>query len=313
MSLIPVIAVVGPTASGKTRLAVDIAIKYGGEVVSADSMQIYKDMDVGTAKPSKEEMRGIRHHLIGFVEPDAAYSVAEYVKDARGAIRDIYSRGKVPVVAGGTGLYVDSLLSNIQFGETRRDEKLRVRLSEIAKEKGGGALLDMLSAFDPETASSLHPNNLGRIIRAIEVYETTGQTMSQMRKESRLVPKIYNSCLIGLDFKDRRELYDRIDKRVDSMMERGLESEAAALMVKNSGRDSTAMQAIGYKEIIYALKTGGDIPGAVDKIKLSTHHYAKRQLTWFRRHEDIHWIEASQPYEKICRNVFDVIDKSCVL
>lgn len=313
MSLIPLVSVVGPTASGKTRLAIDIALKYGGEVVSADSMQIYKGMDIGTAKPDKAEMRGVPHHMMDFLDVGTDYSVAQYVRDAHAVIQDIHNRGKLPVVAGGTGLYIDSLISNISFAETVRDDKLRSDLEKLAAEKGGEALLNMLEGFDPETARTLHPNNIKRIIRAIEVYKTTGKTIAEMRKRSRQTPQIYKACLIGLNFKNRAELYRRIEMRVDLMMEQGLEKEVRTLLESGADMDSTAMQAIGYKEIAEAISKGESMAEAAEKIKLNTRHYAKRQLTWFRRNEQINWIEASLPYEKICQTAFEIIDKSGII
>lgn len=313
MPLIPIVAVVGPTASGKTRLAIDIAQNYGGEVVSADSMQIYQGMNIGTAKPDKDEMRGIPHHMMDFVNINSDYSVAQYVKDAHAVIAEIHSRGKLPVLAGGTGLYVDSLINNIKFDKTVRSEKLRAELKTIADEKGSEYLLKMLEEFDPQTAAALHPNNTGRIIRAIEVYKTTGETMTQMREKSRQTPKIYNACMLGLTFEDREKLYSRIDERVDQMMKTGLTEEVKNLLDNGAVMNSTAMQAIGYKEIAEAIQNSEKPETASEKIKLGTRHYAKRQLTWFRRNKDINWIEASMPYEKICQTAFDIIDNSCVI
>lgn len=307
--MIPLVAVVGPTASGKTRLAIDIAAKYGGEVVSADSMQIYKYMDIGTAKPTACEMRGVRHHMIGIIEPSENYSVAQYVNDAKRCIEDIKSRGKLPVLAGGTGLYVNSLVDNIKFGETNRDENLRRELSEISESKGGGALLKILREFDPEAADSLHPNNTGRIIRAIEVFKTTGTTMTEMREKSRQTPKIYNLCMIGLNFADRDLLYERINARVDSMIDSGLVDEVKKLLDAGISKDTTAMQAIGYKEIAAAQDGGLSMREAIETVKRESRRYAKRQLTWFRRDERINWIEAGISYEKICQQAFDIIDK----
>lgn len=309
MDLIPLVVVVGPTASGKTRLAIDIAAKYGGEVVSADSMQIYKYMDIGTAKPTCEEMLGVRHHMIDIVEPAENYSVAQYVSDAKKCIEDIDSRGSLPILAGGTGLYVNSLVDNIKFGETNRDDDLRKQLSEIAENKGGEALLKILREFDPETADSLHPNNLGRIIRAIEVYKTTGVTMTQMREKSRQTPKLYNLCMIGLNFDDRDLLYKRINTRVENMVDLGLAGEVQKLLDSGISRDTTAMQAIGYKEIAAALNGRISMQEAIEAVKRESRRYAKRQLTWFRRDKRINWIEASLPHEKICQQVFDIIDK----
>lgn len=313
MSLIPLVVVVGPTASGKTRLAIDIALKYDGEVVSADSMQIYKGMNIGTAKPREDEKRGVAHHMMDFVDADTDYSVAQYVKDAHAVILDIYSRGRLPVVAGGTGLYIDSLINNIEFAEIPRDNKLRNDLKLLAEEKGGVELLDILRRFDPETAAELHPNNIGRIIRAIEVYRTSGVTMTEMRKKSRQTAKIYNPCMIGLNFENRGELYQKINARVDAMMEMGLVSEVKDLLKKGVKMNATAMQAIGYKEIAEAIETGSDIGEAVEKIKLRTRRYAKRQLTWFRRNGDIKWIDASLPNEKIFQTALEIIDKSAIL
>jgi tRNA dimethylallyltransferase len=316
MSLIPIIVVVGPTASGKTRLAVDIALKYNGEVVSADSMQIYKGMDIGTAKPSKEEMRGVPHHMMDMVEPKTTYSVAQYVKDAHRVITDINARGRLPILAGGTGLYVNTLIDNIEFGETERDDGLRRQLGDIAAEKGGGALLEMLRGFDPQTAETLHPNNTGRIIRAIEVYKTSGMTMTQMREKSRRTPKLFKPCMIGLGFENRSVLYSRIDARVDAMMQAGLEGEVRELLKRGIDKNTTAMQAIGYKEIAQAIsegRTGSQLSEAVEEIKLGTRHYAKRQLTWFRRDTRISWIEAGQSNENICQNAFNLIENCEVI
>lgn len=313
MSLIPLVAVVGPTASGKTRLAVDIALRFGGEVVSADSMQIYKGMDIGTAKPSREEMRGVPHHMLDIVGPDEPYSVAQYVADAKKVIEDIHARGCLPVLAGGTGLYVSSLVDNVGFTKTERDDKLRESLAEKARLEGGEALLEQLREFDPRSAETLHKNNLGRIIRAIEVYRTTGVTMTEQRERSRRTPRLYRPCLIGLNFKDREKLYSRIDARVDAMMAAGLAGEVRSLLGRGIDEKTTAMQAIGYKELARAIKDGTDLSAAAKEIKLSTRHYAKRQLTWFRRDERIGWIEADADYENICQRAFDIIDKCQVI
>jgi tRNA dimethylallyltransferase len=313
MNLIPLIVVVGPTASGKTRLAIDIALKYGGEVVSADSMQIYKGMDIGTAKPAREEMRGVPHHMIDMVDPKTTYSVAQYVKDARDVIADINARGKLPVLAGGTGLYVNSLVDNVEFGKTVRDDELRRSLNDIASKNGGEALLGMLEEFDPQTAETLHPNNIGRIIRAIEVFKTTGETMTQMREKSRRTPRLYKTCMIGLGFADRRTLYRRTDARVDRMMGDGLEEEVRSLLKRGVDKQTTAMQAIGYKELARAVAGDTTVTEAVEAIKLGTRHYAKRQMTWFRRDARIKWIEADNLFEKISQNAFDIIDNCAAI
>jgi tRNA dimethylallyltransferase len=312
MSLIPLVAVVGPTASGKTRIAVDIALHYGGEVVSADSMQIYKGMQIGTAKPMPEEMCGVPHHMIDFVEPSRCYSVADYVDDAKLCISDIHGRGVLPILVGGTGLYVSSLIDNIKFGETVRDDGLRLELAGLAEKQGGEALIEILRGFDPQMAQILHPNNMGRIIRAIEVFKTTGVTMTEMQEKSRQTPPLYKLCIIGLCFADREVLYHRIDKRVDEMILAGLESEVRSLLDSGITRNTTAMQAIGYKEIAAAVKGEMSMDEAVETVKRETRRYAKRQMTWFRRDKRTNWLEAETSHEKNCQEAFNLIDK-CLL
>lgn len=313
--MIPLVAVVGPTASGKTDLAIAIAIKYGGEIISADSMQIYKTMDIGTAKPTIDEMRNIPHHMLDIVEPSRRFSVADYVVMARDVIKDVDARGKLPVLAGGTGLYVSSLVDNIEFGETETDQKLRIELEAAAREQGGQALLDKLAEFDPETAGKLHPNNVGRIIRAIEVYKTTGVAMSEMQRRSRSRPSPYKLCMIGLTCSDRAVLYGRINRRVDKMIESGLKDEVERLIKNGADKDCTSMQAIGYKEMAEHLRGMISFDEAVETIKRETRRYAKRQLTWFRRDTRIQWIDidTQDSYEKICKTAFNFIDKSNLL
>ncbi len=314
MEKIPVLAVIGPTASGKTKLAVFLARHYGGEVVSADSMQIYRGMAIGTAQPTEAEKQGVPHHLIGIKDPAEPCSVAEYVRLAGGAIEDIHARGLVPVVAGGTGLYADSLLSGLRFPETPRDEALRARLREKAEKEGGEALLAELAVFDPETAAVLHPHNLGRVIRAIEVFRTTGVTMAEMKRRAAAAPSPYRVCRIGLSFADRRALYARIDARVDAMMAAGLLDEAKALFARGEAvRSGTAMQAIGYKELAGFLRGETPLPDAVEAIKRATRRYAKRQMTWFRRDADTVWLEASADFQIICKQAARAIDNSGVL
>jgi tRNA dimethylallyltransferase len=313
MALIPLVVIAGPTATGKTRLAIDIAIKYNGEVVSADSMQIYRGMDIGTAKPTAQEMRGVPHHMIDIVDPGVCFSVADYVAQAKEVIADIHARGRLTVVAGGTGLYISSLVNNIDFTVDERDEALRAQLRETAAREGGQALLDLLAAFDPESASRLHPNNLGRVIRAIEVYQTTGLTMTELQKKSRELPPAYRCCKLGLFYNDRAALYDKINSRVDQMLEAGLVEEAASLMKMPDAENFTSMQAIGYKELAAYLGGTVSLQDAVDQIKRGTRRYAKRQMTWFRRDEEIHWVEASNKYENICKQAYEMIDKCALL
>lgn len=287
---IPVAAVVGPTASGKSRLAAELALRLGGEVISADSMQIYEGMDIGTAKPTAAEMRGVPHHLIGTVPLTHPFSVADYVAEAAKVIAQIRARGSLPVLTGGTGLYVRSLLQNIAFTESDRDGALRAALGEKAAREGAQALVEELARFDPESARRIHPNNIPRVIRAIEIYRTTGVTMTEQLRRSREAPSPYRSCVIGLDFQDRQTLYDRINRRVDEMMENGLLAEAEKIFRQEGAR--TAAQAIGYKELFPYLRGEITLSEAVEKIKCETRHYAKRQLTWFRRDEEIHWLPA---------------------
>ncbi|MGI5894440.1 MAG: tRNA (adenosine(37)-N6)-dimethylallyltransferase MiaA [Candidatus Merdivicinus sp.] len=288
----PVVAVMGPTASGKTALSIALAKNFDGEVVSADSMQIYKGMDIATAKPTPEEMDGIPHHLIGYVEPDEPYSLGRYVEDARRAIAEIHSRGKLPILCGGTGLYLDTLLDNRDIGETGSDPAVRAELSALAEEKGSEYLLSLLREFDPETASNLHPNNLTRIIRAIEVYRLSGITMAELQRKSRETQPIYSALRIGIAYHNRETLYQRINRRVDLMLEQGLLEETRHFV---DAKLSTSVQAIGYKELFPFLR--GEIPleTAVESLKQSTRRYAKRQLTWFRRDDRIYWVYPDDP------------------
>ena len=285
---IPMIAVVGPTASGKTALSIDLALQFDGEIVSADSKQIYRHMTVGTAAPDEKEKRGVPHHLMQFLAPDALFSVAEYVDLAGKCIREINARGKLPVLTGGTGLYVSSLLDNITFFENKSDPALRKELEELAAEKGNEFVLDELRKVDPELAQTLHPNNLGRVIRGIEAYRLTGITMSEQQRLSRQNPSPYDCCVIGLNYRDRQKLYDRIDKRVHVMMEKGLLDEIRQLIAM--GYSSTAAQAIGYKEFFDYLEGKGSLEEAIAKVQMESRRYAKRQLTWFRRDERVNWL-----------------------
>lgn len=283
-----IICVVGPTASGKTAYAIKLAKEQNGEIVSCDSMQIYKYMDIGTAKPTKEEQREVPHHMIDFVDPNTDYSVADFVKDATEVINDILSRGKTPVLCGGTGLYIDSVIGGIEFSEQKRDDEYRALLWNMAEEKGVDAVHDLLKEQDPQEAEKVHPNNIKRVIRALEICKTSGMTKTEADKLARKEPK-YNAEIIGL-MPDREILYERIDRRVDIMMQQGLLQEVELLIEKSIRRDSTAMQAIGYKELIEYIDGKCSLDEAVDKIKQESRRYAKRQLTWFRRNPDIIWI-----------------------
>lgn len=293
MQQIPVIAVVGPTASGKTALAVELARWKQSEIISADSMQVYRQMSIGTARPSPEEQQGVPHHLLGFLDLSETFSVADYVRLARTCILDLHKRGKIPVIVGGTGLYVRSLLENLSFAENDRDSKLREELTEKARIHGEQALVDELSGFDPDSAARIDPHNLPRLIRAIEIYRVTGRTMTQQLADSRKHPSPYHVCMIGLNFSDRQILYQRINQRVDDMLQNGLLEEAREVLAHPSAK--TAWQAIGYKE--FAPYFAGDVPleEAVETMKRETRRYAKRQLTWFRRDPAIRWI-----YPDVC-------------
>lgn len=289
---IRVIAIVGPTASGKTALGVEIAEAFEGEVVSADSMQIYKGMDIATAKPTQEEMRGVLHHLIGFLDKNISFSVADYVELAGNVIKDISLRGKLPVIVGGTGLYVSSLLDNIKFADIKSDSGLRKKLEDEAERRGNLYLFEKLKKVDPESAAELHPNNLVRVIRALEVYELTGKKLSLFKSESRREESPYDSVIIGLDYNDRQILYDRINKRVDIMVKNGLVEEAKAVF--DSCEMKTAGNAIGYKELIPYFNNEKSLEECISAIKQETRRYAKRQLTWFRKNAKINWLKLDE-------------------
>lgn len=300
---IPLLAVVGPTASGKTALAVELALRTGGEVISADSMQIYKGMDIGTAKPTVEEQKGVPHHLLDFLDSSQSYSVAQYVEEARCCIQEIYRRGHLPILAGGTGLYVSSLINHVQFVQEQTAPQMRETLQKRLEQEGVESLLEELRSYDPESAARLHPNNQKRILRAIEIYQTTGITMTEHIRKSRLRPSPYQHCVIGLDYRDRDILYQRIDRRVDQMIKQGLLEEARKVL--SSPYSSTAMGAIGYKELAPWVRGECSLQEAVDHLKQSTRRYAKRQLTWFCREEWVQWI-----YVDECENFEDIVKKS---
>ena len=288
MEKIPVIVVVGATASGKTALAVRLAKRYGGEVISADSMQIYQGMAIATAKPTEAEKEGIPHHLMDFLPVTETYSVARYVEEANRAAEAIAARGNVPIVVGGTGLYIDSLIDNIIFEDEPDNAAVRAALKARREKEGIEALYAELERIDPETAAQLHIANENRVLRALEVYELTGETISERRRRSRLRGSRFDAVWIGLDYRDRQLLYDRIDRRVDEMLARGLLEEAEAY-----GRlpeAATASQAIGYKELKGCFSGELTLAEATDNLKRATRRYAKRQLTWFRKNERIHWV-----------------------
>ena len=282
-----VIVVCGPTASGKTALAVELAKRFDAEIVSADSMQIYKEMNIGTAKPVEKEKRGIPHHMIDIVSVTEDYNVSRYVEDATECIDKIRASGKRVILAGGTGLYIDSLINNVNFSEIENDYEYREQLFSVAKDKGVLAVHKMLESVDKPSADRLHPNDLKRVIRALEVYKVCGRTMTEVQLES-VRKRKYNPTFIGLDFSERAVLYNRIEMRVLEMIKNGLLNEARSLL--DFDLSSTARAAIGYQEMFDFLNNKITFESAVGKICKRTRNYAKRQLTWFRKNKDINWL-----------------------
>ena len=285
-----ILCLAGPTASGKTALAVELAKDLNGEVVSCDSMQVYRRMDIGTAKPSPEEMQGIPHHMIDVAEPDEDFSVSRYCAMAAPIVDDIVARGKTAIIAGGTGLYMDSLIRGNDFAPFP-STGVRERLEAEADEVGLPAMLTRLREIDPDTADRVSDRK--RILRALEVYLETGETITEHNRKTRLIPPKYTPLWLGLDFADRGELYRRIDKRVDIMLEMGLMEEIRSLLDSGIPEKCTAMQAIGYKEFVNALEGREPLSQAVEEVKKASRHYAKRQLTWFRRNPAVHWLVRS--------------------
>ena len=285
-----VICVVGPTATGKTKMGVALAKRFGGEVVSVDSMQIYRGMTIGTAAPTAEEMDGVRHHMVAIADPAESWSVARFTEQADLCIGDILRRGKCPVLVGGTGLYLDSILSGRTFAPGHSGGEIRNSLqAELARE-GIESLYRQLREIDPETAARLPIRDEKRILRALEVYRETGETLTAHDARTRLRPPKYRACTIGLTFRDRADLYARIDRRVDTMVERGLLREVEALLQTGLPETATALQAIGYKQFLSVYRGDTPVSEAVAEVKLRSRQYAKRQLTWLRRKDDIHWL-----------------------
>ena len=298
-----VIAVGGPTASGKTALSVGLAKAFGGEIINADSMQIYKNLDVGTAKPSIEERQGVPHYLLDFLPPETPYSVADFTAAADPLIQEITARGKLPLVVGGTGLYITSLLNGTAFAPEKTDPAIRARLQERAEAEGGAALYAELQSIDPDYAAQVHPNNLPRVIRALELYAATGRRMSEERVNARPAEPPYRSLCLCLTCRDRAVLYDRIERRVNLMVENGVLAEAKQVY---DHRDTyrTAAQAIGYKEFFPYFEGTGSLDECTARLKQATRNYAKRQLTWFRRQNDAVWLYIDEE---------NVLDRACEL
>lgn len=284
-----VIVICGPTASGKTAMSIELAKKINGEIVSCDSMQIYKEMDIGTAKPTREEMQGIKHYMIDIISPDQRYSVADYKKDAKTAIREILKKGKTPIVVGGTGLYVDSLIYEIEYQDIKFDEEYRKKLEKQAKENGLNTLYKEAKKIDPEAILKISPNDKKRILRILEIYHATGMTKTEQEKKSREKEPEFDYKVYALNM-PREKLYERINLRVDLMIKQGLIKEVEEIYHKYS-EFPTAMQGLGYKEVVEYLKGNLTKEEMIEKIKQETRRYAKRQMTWFRKNKQTIWLD----------------------
>ncbi len=309
----PVIVVCGPTASGKTALAIELAKVYNGEVISADSMQIYQGLDISTAKPTAEEMQGIPHHLISFVPMDKGFSVADYVECARAVIDEVASRGKMPIIAGGTGLYINSLIDNVNFDNAVTDGAVRAKLMAEVDEFGCEAMHARLMDIDPLTAAAVSANNVIRVVRALEIFLITGLKFSEYKEQNKGKNSPYDVCMIGFNFEDRQALYNRIDQRVDIMMENGMLEECREVF--ENEQLSTACQAIGYKELVPYFEGDEELLYCISRIKQNSRRYAKRQLTWFRRDERINWIYLDNIilFEKIIDSAKKIVAKSKIM
>lgn len=286
----PLVILTGPTAVGKTALSIKLASEIGGEIISADSMQVYRQMDIGSAKIKPEEMGGIPHHLIDILEPEEEFNVCLFEKLALEAMEQIYERGHIPVVVGGTGFYIQALLYQIDFTEEETDTAFRDKLWRLGEEKGNHYLHELLRKVDPESAEEIHENNRKRVIRALEFYENSGKPISTHNKEQRQKTSAYNSCYFVLT-DDRKKLYERIESRVDQMLSKGLVDEVRTLKEQGCNASMVSMQGLGYKEILEYLDGRCSLLEAVEKIKKETRHFAKRQLTWFRREKDVIWLD----------------------
>ena len=309
----PLLVVAGPTASGKTALGIALAKEFDGEVISSDSMQIYKGLDISTAKPTIEEMDGVPHHLISVIDMNTEFSVADYVVLAKQKIDEVCAKGKLPILVGGTGLYINSLVDDVNFDNAETDGSVRKRLTEEMEQCGAEILYKRLEQIDPETAAIVPIQNTVRIIRALEVYELTGIKFSEYKKQNKGNGCPYNLCMIGLNYADRQKLYDRINLRVSIMAENGMVEECKAVF--DNEKLGTACQAIGYKELIPYFEGEASLDDCLDKIRLSSRRYAKRQLTWFRRDERINWInmDENNNFDKIMEICKKIVAKSKIL
>ena len=298
-----VIVICGPTASGKTALSIELAKKVNGEIISSDSMQIYKDMSIGTAKPTVEEMQEIKHYLIDFVEPNRRYNVAEYKEDAEKAIEEILEKGKTPIIVGGTGLYVDSLIYGIEYPEIKLDEKYRKQLEETVEKEGLQKLYEKAKKIDKLAMEKISPNDKKRIIRVLEIYKATGKTKTEQEIESRKKEIKYDYKVFAINM-DREKLYERINKRVDIMIEQGLIQEVKELL-KKYNEFPTAMQGLGYKEVVEYLEGNLTKEEMIEKIKMETRRYAKRQITWFKKNKQTIWIDGLEDRQKNIQNILE--------
>lgn len=305
----PLVILTGPTAVGKTALSIGLAQAINGEIISADSMQVYKYMDIGTAKITPEEMCGIRHYLVDEYEPDEEFNVTVFQKRAKEAMEEIYGRGRIPIVVGGTGFYIQALLYDIDFSEEENQDGYRKQLYSLAKEKGNEYLHQMLATVDPEYAAVIHPNNVKRVARALEFHHETGLRLSEHNEEQQEKESPYNFCYFVLT-NDRKVLYDRIDKRVDLMLQQGLADEVKSLQDKGYTKDMVSMQGIGYKELFDYLENKISLEEAVEQIKKDTRHFAKRQLTWFRREKQVAWMDY-QDYDNNQTAMLESMIKQC--
>ncbi|WP_367565734.1 tRNA (adenosine(37)-N6)-dimethylallyltransferase MiaA [Lacrimispora sp.] len=307
----PLIILTGPTAVGKTALSIRLAKAVGGEIISADSMQVYRHMDIGSAKITKEEMEGVPHHLIDVLNPDEEFNVTTFQQMAKKAVEEIYSRGRIPIVAGGTGFYIQALLYDIDFTENGEDTSIRDQLEALGKEKGAGFLHDMLKDIDPEAAKEIHANNQKRVIRAIEYYRQTGEPISEHNKRERQKQSPYDFLYYVVNT-DRNVLYERIDRRVDLMVQQGLVNEVEQLKAMGCTRDMVSMQGLGYKEILDYLQGAATLEEAVYILKRDTRHFAKRQLTWFKRERDVRWLnlpDFGNDQEKVLEKILQDINE----
>lgn len=286
----PLIIIAGPTATGKTNLSVELAKKINGEIICADSMQVYQYMDIGSASPTMEERQGVAHHLFGVIHPKQQFSLAQYVAIAHLAIKEVHARGHIPIMVGGTGLYIDTVVNNITLAKTKEDALYRKKLTYLSDQFGKPYLHQMLSLIDPEEADKLAVTDTRRIIRALEIYKTSGKTKTEHNRLSRTAPQIYRSLQFGIQF-ERETLYDRINQRVDLMIESGLLTEVEKLINVGVNSSMTSMQGIGYKELAGYFNHSINLSEAIEEIKKRTRNYAKRQMTWFRKNKDMIWLD----------------------